>query len=209
MKVARVFAVLFGVLGLVLMLGTAAVCFGALDEPVRAEVPQAAKDCAAEMVALLEEGDLAAVSEKLYGNPTLGVEEKLSGEAAAVWEIFCEGISCELKSDLYVSGSSFAVDAAITVLEIASITDTVTDHAKKLLDERIAAAEKMDELYDENNDFRQDVIDAVMDEAVKLALAEEPEMLNYETTFGFVCQEDQWYVVPDAGFMRALSGGLS
>lgn len=203
------FAVLFGILGLVLMLGTAVVCFGALNEPARAEIPQAAKDCAAEMVALLEEGDLAAVSEKLYGSPELGVKQNLSGETAAVWEIFCKGITCELVSDVYVSGSSFAVDAVITVPEIASITDSVTEHAKTILDERIAVAEKMDELYDENNDFRQDVIDEVMTKAARLAFAEEPEMLTYETTFGFTCQQNQWYVVPDAGFMRALSGGLA
>lgn len=209
MKVARIVAAVLGILGLVLMLGTAVVCFSALDAPVRAEIPREAEDCAAEMVELLRSGDLAAVSEKLYGTPELGVTRNLSGETGAVWEIFCEGISCELTSNVYVEGSGFAVDAVITVPEIASITDTVIEHAKTLLDERIAVAEKMDELYDENNDFRQDVIDQVMAEAVKLALAEEPEILTYETTFGLVCQENQWYVVPDTVFLRALSGGLS
>jgi hypothetical protein len=172
---ARFFAVVFGILGLVLMLGTAVVCFGSLNAPVRAQIPQAAKTCAEELVELLEDGDLAAVSEKLYGNPKLGVDQTLSGEAAAVWEIICEGISCELASEVYVSGSSFSVDAVMVVPDIADITDTVTDHAKAILDERIAVAEKMDELYDENNEFRQDVIDQVMTEAVKLSLAEEVE----------------------------------
>lgn len=209
MKVARFFAVLLGILGLLLMLGTTVVCFGALDAPARVEVPQEAKDCAAEMVELLKAGDLAAVSGKLYGTPRLGVEQGLSGEAAAVWEIFCKGISCELTSDFYVNGSSFAVDAVITVPKIASITDSVTEHAKALLDDKIAAAEKMNELYDENNEFRADVIDEVMGKAAKLAFAEETEVLTYETTFGFARQEKQWFVVPDAAFMRALSGGLS
>lgn len=209
MKAARFFAVLFGILGIVLMLGTAVVCFGALDAPVRAEVPQAAKECAAELVETLCEGNLMAVPEKLYGNPDLGLEQELSGETAAVWEIFCDGISCELTSDFYVHGSSFSVDAMIRVPEIASITDSVTEHAKAVLNARIAVAEKMDELYDENNDFRQDVIDEVMAEAVELAFAEAPEMLTYETTFGFVCDAEQWYVVPDAAFLRALSGGLA
>jgi hypothetical protein len=161
------------------------------------------------MVALLEEGNLTAVSEKLYGNPDLGVRQNLTGEAAAVWEIFCEGISCELVSDFYVNGTSFCVNAVMTVPKIASITDSVTTHAKTLLDERIAVAEKMDELYDENNEFRKDVIDEVMAQAVERSFAEETEVLTYETTFGFVSRENQWYVVPDAAFLRALSGGLS
>lgn len=209
MKAARVFAVIFGIVGLVLMLGTAVVCFGALDAPVRAEVPEAVQECAEEVVQLLNEGDLNNVRMKLYGTPDLGTDGALTGEAAEVWEIFRNGISCELTSDVYVSGSSYAADAVIRVPEIASITDSVTEHAKTILDGRVAAAEKMAELYDENGEFRQDVIDAVMEEAVALAFAEAPEMLTFETTFGFAYQAKQWHVVPDGTFMRALSGGLS
>ena len=66
MKAARVFAVIFGIVGLVLMVGTAVVCFGALDAPVRAEVPEAVQECAAEVVQLLNEGDLNNVRLKLY-----------------------------------------------------------------------------------------------------------------------------------------------
>lgn len=208
MKVARVFSVVFGIVGVVLMLGTAVLCFGSLDAPVRAEVPQAVKDCAAEMAQTLSEGDLTAVEEQLYGNPKLGADRELTGEAAAVWEIFRKGISCELTSEVYVSGSSFAVDASITVPKMESITDSVADHARTLLDERIAAAERMDELYDENGDFHREIVDAVMAKAVELSLAEEPEMLNCAITFGFVCQGTQWYVVPDTALLQALSGGL-
>lgn len=209
MKAARVFAVIFGIVGLVLMVGTAVVCFGALDAPVRGEVPEAVQECAAEVVQLLNEGDLNNVRLKLYGNPHLGTDETLTGDAAAVWEIFCKGISCELTSDVHISGSSYTADAVIRVPEIASITDSVTEHAKRILEERVAVAEKMAELYDESGEFRQDVIDAVMAEAVALAFAEEPEVLTFETTLGFAYQAKQWLVVPDSSFMRALSGGLS
>lgn len=209
MKIARVFASVFGVLGIVLMLGTAMICFGSLDAPARAEVPQAVEDCAAEVAQLLSKGDLNKVRTKLYGRPDLGTDETLTKEAAAVWEIFCKGISCELTSEVYVSGSSYAVDAVIVVPKIASITDSVAEHAKTILDGRVAAAEKMAELYDENGEFRQDVIDAVIAQAVELAFGEEPEMLTFETTFGFAYQAKQWCVVPDQNLMHALQGGLA
>ena len=209
MKIARIFAVIFAVMGIVLMLGTAVICFASIDAPVRAEVPQEVKDCGGELVELLNTGELHNVQTKLYGRPHLGTDHALTGEAAAVWEIFRNGISCELTSDYYVSGSSFAVDAVITVPKIASITDSVTQHAKTILDGRVAAAEKMAELYDESGEFRQDVIDEVMAQAVELAFAEEPETLTFETTFGFTYQAKQWYVVPDGNLMRALQGGLA
>ena len=209
MKAARVFAVVFGILGLVLMLGTAAICFGAMDAPARTEVPEAVEACAEAVVQMLCEGELSNLQTMLYGVPDLGVEDELTGEAAAVWEIFRKGISCELVSDIYVSGSSYAVDAVVTVPKLASITDSVTEHGKRLLEERIAAAEKMAELYDESGEFRQDVIDEVMAQAVALAFAEEPEILTVETTFGFAYQGKQWRVVPDGNLMRALQGGLA
>lgn len=209
MKVARFFAVFFGILGLLLMLGTAVLCFGSLDAPVWAEVPREVKECAEEAVRLLDEGDLNAAADMFYGNPRLGTDRDLSEEAADVWEIFCEGISCELTSEVYVSGSSYAADAVITVPKISSITDTITEHGKRLLDERIAVAEKMAELYDENGEFRQDLINEVMDQATELAFGEEPEMLTFETTFGFVYQAKRWQAVPDQTLMRALHGGLN
>ena len=209
MKVARVFGVLFGILGLVMMLGTAVLCFGSLDAPVRAEVPREVQECAAEVAELLNGGELDALADSFYGDPRLGTDRILTGETAAVWEIFCEGISCELTSDVYVSGSSYAVDAVVTVPKIESITDSVTEHGKRLLDERITAAEKMAELYDEGGDFRQDLIDEVMAQAVALSLEEEPEMLTFETTIGFVYKAERWQAVPDQTLMRALQGGLN
>jgi len=209
MKVARVFAVVFGILGLVLMLGTAVMCFASMDAPVRAEVPQMVKDCAEDFLSVLSQGDLTGAAGELYGQPDLGTDRALTEEAAAVWQIFCSGISCELTSEYYVSGSSFAVDAVITVPDIASITDTVKAHAQAILNDRIAVAEKMNELYDENGDFRQDLIDEVLAGAVELAFAEEPEVLRFETTLGFAYRENRWWVVPDGALMRALSGGLA
>lgn len=208
MKLARVFAVLLGILGLLLMLGTAVLCFGSLDASVRAEIPREVEECAAEVAELLSEGELDALAQKLYGNPRLGTDTAMSEEAALVWEIFRKGISCELVSECYVSGSSFAVDAVITVPEIASVTDTVKSHAKTLLEERIAGAEKMAELYDENGNFHRELIDEVMDRAVELAFAEDVEKLTFETTMGFVWQGEQWYVVPDGNLLRSLQGGL-
>ena len=208
MKVARFFAAVFGIMGLVLMLGTAGLCFASLDAPVKADIPGEVRQCGEELVTALDAGDLTAASEKLYGQPDWGTDRGLTEETAAVWQIFCDGISCELTSDYYVVGSSYGVDAVITVPKIDTITDSVYDHARTMLDERIAVAEKMNELYDENNDFRQDLIDEIMAKAVELAFAEEPETLTYETSFGFVYQNEQWYAVPDGNLTRALAGGL-
>lgn len=210
MKAARLFAVMLGIVGLALMLGTVGLCLTSLDAPVKLqEVPQEAVACAEELRQALDEGNLTAAEEKLCGQPSLGVEEALTEEAAAVWGLFRTGISCELTSDLYVSGSALAVDAVVTVPEIASITDTLQDHALTLMNQRIASATEMSELYDEGNNFRVELIEEVMAQAVETAFKEPPEMLTYETTWLLVFREGQWWAVPDQALMKALSGGLA
>lgn len=209
MKAARAFAVIFGVLGLILMLGTAGLCFVSLDAPVRVEVPEAAVQTAEDMLNAIADGDFTKASEYMYRRPDLGADRALTGEAAAVWEIFQSGISCELTSECYYSGTSLAIDAVITVPDIASITDSLNSHARELMNQRIAAATEMEELYDEENNFRQDLIDDVMAQAVECALAEEPETLTFEATLGIVYEGKQWWVVPDNGLMNALTGGLA
>lgn len=210
MKIARFFAVLFGILGLTLMLGTTVLCLSSVDAPVKlADLPEAAERCPAEMMDALAAGDFTAAAARMYGQPDLGADQALTEEAAAVWDIFRSGISYEFTSDFYVSGSRMAIDAVLRVPDIASITDSLDDHARNLMNGRIAAATEMAELYDEENNFRQDLIDEVMAQAVEMALAEQPEMLTVETTVGIVYAQGQWWAVPDQALLTALAGGLA
>lgn len=212
MKLGKILAPVFAVLGLILMITTTGVCLMSLDAQPRGEVPQEAADCAVAMLNAIAQGDFSAAAEKMYGTPDLGVSENLTAEAAAVWEIFRTGIRCSIPAgteQYTVSGSSFAVEAEVSVPQIASITDSLTAHARDLMNERIAAAEEMADIYDENNDFRQDVIEAVMAQAMDLALEEEPEYQTCKTTLGLVRENGRWWVVPDETLLKTLAGGLA
>lgn len=212
MKLGKILAPIFGVLGLVLMVTTAGLCFASLDAQPRGDVPQEAITCAAKTLLAISEGDFATAAEQMYGQPDLGVGEELSEEAAAVWALFCEGITCTISndpSDYYVSGSGFAVDAQITVPQIPSLTDSLLDHARELMNQRIAAAEEMAEIYDDSGNFRQDVVEDVLAQAMTLTLSEEPETMTLPTTLRLIRENGRWWAVPDDNLMKALSGGLA
>ena len=209
MKAAKVFAMVFAVLGLVLMLGTAGLCFASLDAPVKLKNMEYAQDCAREVMEAIADGDFDAASELLYYHPDLGTGRTLTGEAAAVWEIFKNGISYEFTSACYAVSNHIYMDAVVTVPDIASITDSLESHARSLLNDRISAATEMSELYDDAHNFRQELIDEVMARAVELALAETPEKLSFETTLELVREGKQWYVAPDRALLNALTGGLA
>ena len=58
MKIARFIGVLFGILGVVLLVGTAVLCFLSLDATAEvAQLPQAGLDCAQEVMDALGSGD--------------------------------------------------------------------------------------------------------------------------------------------------------
>lgn len=210
MKAARLFAVIAGVVGAALMLFSGVLCFASLDAPAKlTQEPKEAIACAEELVNALESGDLTAAAEKMYGQPELGTRDALYGEAAAVWDIFCTGISCRITSECYVSGSHLAMDAEVTVPDITSITDTLQEHARTLMKERIASATEMAQLYDAENNFRMDLIEDVMAQAVEQAFRETPEMLTTEVTLELLPENGTWYVLPDAALLKALSGGLA
>lgn len=212
MKLGKMLAPIFGALGLILMVATAGLCFASLDAQPRGDVPQEAITCATKTLLAISEGDFATAAEQMYGQPDLGVEEELSGEAAAVWALFCKGITCTIsndRSDYYVSGSGFAVDAQITVPQIPSLTDSLSDHARELMNQRIAAAEEMAEIYDDSGNFRQDVVEDVLAQAMTLTLSEEPETMTLSTTLRLIRENGRWWAVPDDNLMKALSGGLA
>ena len=212
MKFGKMLAPVFAVLGLVLMIGTVGLCLSSLDAQPKGDIPQEAMTCAEKTLLAISEGDFATAAAQMYGQPDLGLGETMTQEAFAVWEIFRKGITCtvsNVSSDYYVSGSGFAVDTVLTVPKIASITDTLKDHTRELMNGRIAAAEEMADIYDDDHEFRQELVDEVLAEAMTLALSEEPETTTITTTLNLVYRDGQWWAVPEESLIKALSGGLA
>lgn len=210
MKIARFFAGIFGILGGLLMLGTVILCLTNLNAPVRlGEIPAEAAQCAQSFAAELAEGDFSGASQYVYGQPDLGAgRESATPEGKAVWEVYRSHISWEFQGSFYGTSRGLARKAVISTLDIASMTSKVAGFAGTLMNEAVAAATAMEDLYDENNNFRQDLIDSVMRRALEQALAEGADTLTQETTLELVFREGKWWVLPDQALLTALQGGL-
>lgn len=211
MKFARFFAVIFGIVGLVLMLGTTALCLMSLDEPVKlTEIPQGAQACSEEMMAAIDAGDFAAAAKRMYGQPDLGVEGTPADAAGAVvWNAYLESISYEFAGNCYATDSGLARDVSITTLDIPSVTEKLNSRASALLTQRVNAATEMAQLYDEENNFRADLVAEVLEEALNQAIAEDAKTVTREVTLNLIYRDGQWWVVPDQALLTALTGGVA
>ena len=210
MKIARFFGVLFGILGVILLVGTAILCFVSLDAPTEvAQLPQAGLDCAQEVMDALAEGNWEKAASRMYGQPDLGVSAAPeSPEAQKLWQAFQKSLTYEFIGPCYATDTGFARNAMVSALKVSSVTDKVSTYAREMLNERIAAATEMAELYDESGEFRSDLMDEIMTLALDKALAQNGEMEVVDVTLGLIYRDGAWWVVPDQALLKLLTGGV-
>lgn len=210
MKIARFFAAVFAAVGTVVMAGAVLLCLLSIDAPVRMEqVPQGAAQCAQELEAAFAAKDYEALESLIYGQPELGMTHSSADPLQALlWEKFLGSLSFSYTGDYYVSGSRICRDATVTSMDVTSATANLKTHARNIMNSRVAAATEMSELYDEENNFRADLVEQVLREAMEQALQQDALAVGRNVTVEFVFADGKWWAVPDAALLDALSGGL-
>lgn len=211
MKLARSFAMIFAVVGIVLMLGTTAVCLLSLDATVEmVGTPKEAIARSEEMMEALAQGDFSAAADVMYGQPDLGADQGPEDALSAlVWDAFVDSISYEFVGVCYAEDSGIYRDAAITALDIPAVTENLQTRVHAVLTARMEAAEDMAELYDENGAFRGELTEQVLSQAVEQAIEEDGVLVTRDVTLKLIHRDGQWWVVPDQALLQAISGGVA
>lgn len=211
MKIAKFFSAIFAAMGAVLLLGTVGLCLVSLDAGVKlVNLPDAAVECSEQLMQALEDGDYDAAGNLMYGQPDLGADrEPENAVGSLLWSAFVDSFSYAFQGSCYATDSGIFRDASITVLDVASVTDTLTERAQALLEQRVEQAEELSQLYDEQNNFREDLVSEVLLEAAAQALAQDARTVTYDVTLSLICRDDQWWVVPDQTLLLAISGSTT
>ena len=211
MKIAKFFSAVFGLLGTVVLVASMGLCLSSLNRETRVvEVPEGAMTCAESFVLAVDTGDLSGAGRMMYGQPDLGMDgEPAEKSGRIIWKAFLDSISCELTGEYYLDGAVICRTGTVTALDIPSATQNLQPRFRALLTERMEQAEDMTELYDENNDFRADLLEELMAEAVSQALQEDAQTSTREITLEMIRRDGQWWVVPDQALLATLGGGLS
>lgn len=211
MKLARLCAKVFALLGGVLMLGAVVVCLFSLDAPAQMlGMPKEAMHCAEEMMQQIAEGDFEGASRLMYGSPELGAgtpsEDVFS---AMVWDAYVQSISYEFIGVCYAEGNGIFRDVAITALDIPSVTENLKTRVQVLLKAAQSEMEDPNAAYDAQGNVRSELADQILQEAVQKALKEDRRTVTREVTLKLIHRDGQWWVSPDAALLEAISGGLA
>ena len=210
MILKKILGVVLVLVGLVLAAGAYYVTFTSLDaEPVLLSEPVEASGRVTELMDAIVTCDYDKASGVLYGTPQLGLDRDPADEVGVMlWDAFTDSQSYELKGNCEAQDSRLTQQVVFTYMDISSVTANLADRSEALLVKRIESAESISEIYDENNEYREDVVMDVLQEAVAMALKEDAQQVSVELTLNLVYRDNQWWVVPNSQLLNAISGGI-
>lgn len=211
MKVLKYIAsVLLAAVGLSVAAAAVYLCVHFVDaKPMLLTPADVAQSKVVALMDAVSEGDYEKASQTIYGNPSLGVDREAADEVGVmIWEAFQDSISYELLGDCYTTEQGLAQNVSVSCMDVTSVTVNLKERSQTLLEQRVADAADVSEVYDENNEYREDVVMAVLRAAVADALQEDARELTMELTVNLCYQDGSWWIVADEALLDAISGGI-
>lgn len=210
MIVKRLFAGLFAAVGI---LAAAAGVYIATNfanqEPQLLTPPTVARSKVVMMMNAVCKGDYEQASQMILGNPDLGADREAAEEAGAlIWEAFCQSLSFKLVGECYPAEGGLAQKVILTGLDMDSVTENLKTRSQTLLEQRVQEAESASDVYDENNEYREDFVMQVLRDAVCQALEEDARERSVELTVKLSYHDGNWWIVADHELLDAISGGI-
>lgn len=209
------FRKIFGALLCLLGIGVAifAVDLGLRNQdalPVLVETPMTAQQRLEQALDSVCSGDYDAAGTMIYGDLSFGVDSLPEDPVSLMfWNEFQESLSYTLEGELYTTREGLAQKVRVTGLDFSSVTATLRERSRHLLEQRVADAEDMSEIYDENNEYREDLVMSVLHEAAQAALAEDVRYPEKEIIVNLIYRQGQWWIVADDALLDAVSGGIA
>ena len=208
MRIFRGLPLAFGIGGLLLGASVLACCvLGGTMEPKMLFASDGAARCAEALMDRLCRGDYAGASACCLGNPALNPAPRTETEKQ-LWQAFTGSLEYSLAGSSYATAQGVAQDVTFRSLLLPGVTRNLRQRAEKLLERRVAEAKTMAEVYEEDLSYREDFLQAVLNDAVKEAIEEDGCSLEQTLTLQLTCDRGRWQVMPDAAWMNAVCGGI-
>lgn len=177
--------------------------------PILVSPPEEARNQVVSMMDAVCEGDYARASQSIYGTPELGVDREATDAVGRLfWNAFEESLSYELLGDCYTTEQGLAQDIRVTYLDLNSVTANLRDRSQAMLAQQVEEAANISDVYDENNEYREDFVMQVLLDAAKVALEKDAQEVSVELTLNLSYQDGQWWVLGDESLLHAISGGM-
>lgn len=208
--IKKLLSVIFALVGIA---AAAAAVYLALNnktaDPVLLAPPEEAEQQVTGLMDAVCAGDFNAASTYLQGQPGLGVDREATDEVGVlIWEAFCDSMSYELVGECHATADGLTQNVTLTCMDVTSVTAVLKDRSQALLEQRVDEAEDLEEVYDEDLQYREDFVMSVLYDAAVAALEEDATTITTELTLNLTYQDGKWWIIADRQLLDAISGGI-
>jgi hypothetical protein len=166
-------------------------------EPVLLEAPEAARNQAVGMMDAVCSADYAAAARVLYGQPDLGMDRLPEDVVARMfYEAYTQSLEYTVVRDCYATSGGVALDVRVTARNIDAMLPKLRQQAEALLAQRVQDAEDVSQIYDENGEYRQTLVEEVLHTAAATVLQQENSTRSIDLTLECVFENGQWWILP-------------
>ena len=205
MKKIIAFSLVFAILGMGILASSVIFCLTSLNRnAIMVATPEAAQTCSEDLMTAIQAGDYTAATSYLYGQVDLGADRDPGDDLGAlIWEAFGDSITYEFIGDCYATTSGVARDLWITTLDPTTLNQNLSQRVTDL------AESSEDSVYDADGHILEDRFHQILLTALAEALDQDVSTITHKIQLNLVYQNGQWFVVPDAALLRAISGGVA
>ncbi|MCC8048785.1 MAG: class A beta-lactamase-related serine hydrolase [Oscillospiraceae bacterium] len=156
-------------------------------------------------------GDYDAAGALLAGDSTLGLQTLPdSDEGAALWSLLTESWSYTLCGGCEQDGTTATQEVEFTSLDLSAMLEGLDEDITAALAERVENAALSSDIYDENGDYREEIVMQVYSEALAArCAAAEGSCVTRSLTLTLTYTDGAWRVVADEALVNALFGSIA
>ena len=211
MRKIQSLSLLFAVIGICILAFATLFCLSFLNAPpIMVNVPDAALECSEALMEALRTGDYDTASAHISGQPDLGLDREPEEESGKIiWNAFSESFQYEFTGECYATPTGMAQTVMITTLDLNKISSKLPQRMDDLLNEKMTTSATMSEVYDAKGNFRQDMIQQLLLQAISEILEEDAATITRGVSLNLVYENSQWWVTLDQALLQAISGGVT
>lgn len=208
MKHTKLLSALFGLLFVLLLVGTAmlGITFRNAEPLVMASMEKADARTEALMEALCQQ-DYAAAGKLISGKPKLEPNgEPATALGKVLWEAYGKSLSYEFDGNSYVSDGVVCRQVTVTLLDIPALMEELQAKSTKTL--AVKAAENPAEAYDADGAFCEEFVAEALAESAESMVKSDEYMTERSLTLQLTGHGGKWVVCADRTLMDLFVGGM-
>lgn len=184
-----------------------AIFWGLHAEPVILREPEEASACAQGFLQAVNDGSMSRAAAFLSDPAVLGKAPENADEIASlVWDTYCRSLEAKPVSALHTTADGLALDIELTAINVQDTVNRIGSQAVETMQQRVASASDMKELYDSEGQYRADLVDEVLKYAALDTLMADLPAETHKLTLNLAQTPEGWRVVAGETLMDVLSG---